>query len=226
MKKLIIACQIVFVLFFLVKALSHIDLLKQIPFPASLSWNSGDEAIAQTPTKAPPPPAKDVTDDDLQKERDLLTMLQKKQKDLEARENALKAEEQKIAALKKEVMEKIDALKALETQLTAKLDTEKAQEEKRFKDLSKVYEATPPRRRRHAGEIGCQNRSRVTINRNATGGTDLGLPCSSKAVEITNEITKQPAGPLNNPTGGNFFPIFRHNRQFFPDFSPADTSRT
>jgi len=145
-KKIIIACQIVFVVFFLVKALSHIDLLKQIPFPASLSWNSGDEAIAQTPAKAPTPPPKDITDDDLQKERELLTMLQKKQKDLEARENALKAEEQKIAALKKEVIEKIDALKALETQLNAKLDTEKTQDEKRFKELAKVYEATPPQK--------------------------------------------------------------------------------
>lgn len=192
MKKLIIACQIVFVLFFLVKALSHIDLLKQIPFPASLSWNSGDEAIAQTPAKAAPPPAKDVTDDDLQKERDLLTMLQKKQKDLEARENALKAEEQKIAALKKEVMEKIDALKALETQLTAKLDTEKAQDEKRFKDLAKVYEATPPQKAAAMLEkLDVRTAAGITINmKRDRAGLIWGFLAPQKAVEITNEITK------------------------------------
>jgi flagellar motility protein MotE (MotC chaperone) len=191
-KKLIIACQIVFVLFFLVKALSHIDLLKQIPFPASLSWNSGDEAIAQTPAKAAPPPAKDVTDDDLQKERDLLTMLQKKQKDLEARENALKAEEQKIAALKKEVMEKIDALKALETQLTAKLDTEKAQDEKRFKDLAKVYEATPPQKAAAMLEkLDVRTAAGITINmKRDRAGLIWGFLAPQKAVEITNEITK------------------------------------
>lgn len=192
MKKLIIACQIVFVLFFLVKALSHIDLLKQIPFPAPLSWNSGDEAIAQTPAKAAPPPAKDVTDDDLQKERDLLTMLQKKQKDLEERENALKAEEQKIAALKKEVMEKIDALKALETQLTAKLDTEKAQDEKRFKDLAKVYEATPPQKAAAMLEkLDVRTAAGITINmKRDRAGLIWGFLAPQKAVEITNEITK------------------------------------
>ncbi len=192
MKKLIIACQIVFVLFFLVKASSHFDLLTQIPLPASLSWNSGDEAIAQTPAKAPLPPAKDVTDDDLQKERDLLTMLQKKQKDLEARENALKAEEQKIAALKKEVMEKIDALKALETQLTSKLDSEKTQDEKRFKELAKVYEATPPQKAAAMLEkLDVRTAAGITINmKRDRAGLIWGFLAPQKAVEITNEITK------------------------------------
>ncbi len=192
MKKIIIACQIVFVVFFLVKALSHIDLLKQIPFPASLSWNSGDEAIAQTPAKAPTPPPKDITDDDLQKERELLTMLQKKQKDLEARENALKAEEQKIAALKKEVIEKIDALKALETQLNAKLDTEKTQDEKRFKELAKVYEATPPQKAAAMLEkLDVRTAAGITINmKRDRAGLIWGFLAPQKAVEITNEITK------------------------------------
>jgi len=191
-KKIIIACQIVFVVFFLVKALSHIDLLKQIPFPASLSWNSGDEAIAQTPAKAPTPPPKDITDDDLQKERELLTMLQKKQKDLEARENALKAEEQKIAALKKEVIEKIDALKALETQLNAKLDTEKTQDEKRFKELAKVYEATPPQKAAAMLEkLDVRTAAGITINmKRDRAGLIWGFLAPQKAVEITNEITK------------------------------------
>lgn len=194
MKKLIVTCQIIFVALFLIKALSYTDLLQGAPFSTLFSWNDWDQAIAQTPvTKAPPASSlKDVTEDSLQKERDLLTLLQKKQKELDTRENTLKAEEQKIAALKKEVMDKMDALKLMETQLTAKLDTEKSQDEKRLKELAKVYEATPPQKAAAMLEkLEVKTAAGITINmKRDKAGLIWGFLAPQKAVEITNEITK------------------------------------
>jgi flagellar motility protein MotE (MotC chaperone) len=193
-KKLIVTCQIIFVALFLIKALSYTDLLQGAPFSTLFSWNDWDQAIAQTPvTKAPPASSlKDVTEDSLQKERDLLTLLQKKQKELDTRENTLKAEEQKIAALKKEVMDKMDALKLMETQLTAKLDTEKSQDEKRLKELAKVYEATPPQKAAAMLEkLEVKTAAGITINmKRDKAGLIWGFLAPQKAVEITNEITK------------------------------------
>ena len=128
MKKLIVLCQIIFVAFFVIKVLSYVESMQEMPFSSSMAWVFGDQAIAQTPVKPSVPPGrdiKDVAEDALQKERDLLAKLQKKQKELDTRELGLKAEEQKIAALKKEVMDKIDELKVLETQLSEKLKAEK-----------------------------------------------------------------------------------------------------
>jgi flagellar motility protein MotE (MotC chaperone) len=196
-KKLIITCQIIFVALFLIKALSYTDLIQGSSFSTLVSWNDWDQAIAQTPTpavmKAPPAsPLKDVTEDGLQKERDLLTLLQKKQKELDTRESTLKAEEQKIAALKKEVMDKMDALKSMETQLSAKLDTEKTQDEKRLKDLAKVYEATPPQKAAAMLEkLDVKTAAGITINmKRDRAGLIWGFLAPQKAVEITNEITK------------------------------------
>jgi len=193
-KKLIVACQIVFVALFLFKSLSYLDLVQGAPFSSLFAWNDMDQAIAQTPAAKPVTTAslKDVTEDGLQKERDLLTILQKKQKDLDARENTLKAEEQKIVALKKEVMEKMDALKLMETQLNAKLDSEKTQDEKRFKDLAKVYEATPPQKAAAMLEkLDVKSAAGITINmKRDKAGLIWGYLAPQKAVEITNEITK------------------------------------
>lgn len=195
MKKLIITCQVIFVALFVIKALSYTELLQQAPFSTLFAWNEWDQAIAQTPSAKAIPPAsslKDVTEDGLQKERDLLTLLQKKQKELDTRESTLKTEEQKIAALKKEVMEKMDALKLLETQLTGKLDTEKTQDEKRLKELAKVYEATPPQKAAAMLEkLEVKTAAGITINmKRDRAGLIWGFLAPQKAVEITNEITK------------------------------------
>ena len=47
-----------------------------------------------------------------------LISCKKSKRALDTRENLVKAEEQKIVALKKEIVEKIDALKLLESQLS------------------------------------------------------------------------------------------------------------
>jgi flagellar motility protein MotE (MotC chaperone) len=209
MRKFILSCQIVIVVFFAVRILFLMEVLPVDSMSSVSSLGSVEQAIAQT--KAPGAntsfadkstantsstkeiqDVKDVTDDPLKKERDLFSSLQKKQKDLELRESALKAEEEKGLALKKEIMEKIDVLKALEAQLSTKLDMDKASEGKRLQDLAKVYEAAPPQKAAAMLEqLDLKTAARITINmKREKAGLIWGYLTPQKAVGITNEITR------------------------------------
>jgi len=192
MKKLIIGCQIAIAALFIIKLVFLADAVHKPSFMPSLAGFDLSQAIAQTTKTVSSSTIKDVTDDGLQKERDLFTLLQKKQKELEARETSVKAEEQKIAALKTEIVQKIDALKLLETQLAPMLDGEKTNDAKRLKDLAKVYEAAPPEKAAAAIEkLGVKTAAILTINmKRDRAGLILGHLSPQKAVEITNEITR------------------------------------
>ena len=200
MKRFIVSCQVVIVAFFIVKILFLMEALRIESISTVLSLDHFGQAIAQTTkpaANAATTDVKDVTDDPLKKERDLLASLQKRQKELDMRESSLKAEEQKILALKKEIMEKIDALKSLETQLSSKLDMEKTNDAKRLKELAKVYEATPPQKAAAMLEkLEVKTAAGITINmKRERAGLIWGYLTPQKAVAITNEITQttQPA---------------------------------
>lgn len=192
MKKFIITCQIIIVLLFIIK----ISLLMEAPYKTPLfsafSLDNPGLAIAQTPVNVSVKPLRDVTDDGLQKERDLLSLLQQKQKELDIKEGAIKSEEQKILALKKEIMEKIDVLKSLETRLAPRLNTENANDAKRLKELAKVYEATPPQKAAAMLEkLEVKTAAGITINmKRDRAGLIWGYLSPQKAVDITNEITR------------------------------------
>jgi len=200
MKRFIVSCQVVIVAFFIVKILFLTEALRIESISPVFSLDHFGQAIAQTTKPAANAAAtdvKDVTDDPLKKERDLLASLQKRQKELDMRESSLKAEEEKMLALKKEIMEKIDALKSLETQLSSKLDMEKTNDAKRLKELAKVYEATPPQKAAAMLEkLEVKTAAGITINmKRERAGLIWGYLTPQKAVAITNEITRttQPA---------------------------------
>jgi flagellar motility protein MotE (MotC chaperone) len=200
MKRFIVSCQVVIVAFFIVKILFLTEALRIESMPPVFSLDHFGQAIAQTTKPAAGAAAadvKDVTDDPLKKERDLFASLQKRQKELEMREGSLKVEEEKILALKKEIIEKIDALKALETQLGAKLEMEKSNDLKRLKELAKVYEAAPPQKAAAMLEkLEVRTAAGITINmKRERAGLIWGYLTPQKAVAITNEITRttQPA---------------------------------
>jgi len=200
MKRFIVSCQVVIVAFFIVKILFLMEALRIESISTVLSLDHFGQAIAQTTkpaANAATTDVKDVTDDPLKKERDLLASLQKRQKELDMRESSLKAEEEKMLALKKEIMEKIDALKSLETQLSSKLDMEKTNDAKRLKELAKVYEATPPQKAAAMLEkLEVKTAAGITINmKRERAGLIWGYLTPQKAVAITNEITQttQPA---------------------------------
>jgi flagellar motility protein MotE (MotC chaperone) len=195
MKRFIVSCQVVIVAFFIVKILFLTEALRIESMPPVFSLDHFGQAIAQTTKPAAGAAAadvKDVTDDPLKKERDLFASLQKRQKELEMREGSLKVEEEKILALKKEIIEKIDALKALETQLGAKLEMEKSNDLKRLKELAKVYEAAPPQKAAAMLEkLEVRTAAGITINmKRERAGLIWGYLTPQKAVAITNEITR------------------------------------
>ena len=193
MKRALVACQIVIVALFAAKLLFLMEAWTPASAPVS-TWLRPGQANAQppAPVAVPPRAVRDVTDDGLAQERALFTLLQKKQQELEAREGAVRAEEERVLALKQEVMERIDALKSLETQLGSKLETEKGNEGKRIKDLAKVYEATPPQKAAAMLEkLEVQTAAGITVNmKRDRAGLIWGYLTPEKAVAITNEITR------------------------------------
>jgi flagellar motility protein MotE (MotC chaperone) len=190
-----IHCQIVIVAFIIIKFLFLTEALQLTSIPLVFSLDHFGQALAQTTTKTAVTAAKavrDVTEDRFQKERDLLVLLQKKQKELDTRESSVKAEEKRIVDLKKEIMEKIDALKSLEIQLSSKLDIDKSNDIKRLKELAKVYEATPPQKAATMLEkLEVRTAAGITINmKRERAGLIWGYLTPQKAVAITNEITR------------------------------------
>ncbi len=158
-----------------------------------------ETALAQAPAKSNASSAavsapKDAFDDGLKKERDLYALLEQRRKELDSREAALKAEEQRLSALKKEIVEKIDSLKVLEQRLNVTADAQKTEENKRFKELAKVFEATPPAKVGPMLEkLDLKTAAGITMNmKRDKAGLIWGYLSPQRAVEITREITRAP----------------------------------
>jgi flagellar motility protein MotE (MotC chaperone) len=134
---------------------------------------------------------KDALDDDLQRERDLIQALDKRKAELDKRELLVRAEEEKLAVLKKEILGKMDALSSLEKRLEARLEAEKNLDVKRLKDLAKVYDATAPDK---AGamleKLDTKTAAAITMYmKREKAGAVLKHLDVKRAVEITKEIT-------------------------------------
>lgn len=135
---------------------------------------------------------KEVLEEDLNKQRDLAAALLAKKAELDNRENAVRAEEQRLLTLRKEITEKIALLKNQQEKLTAILDANQAAEIKRYKEMAKVYEAAPPAK---AGvmleKLDTKTAAGITMNmKKDKAGAVWGYISAQKAVEITREITR------------------------------------
>jgi len=191
MKKIMVVLQVLVLLLFVVKITALGEIL-QNPNAANTSSGPAKRPITETPAKGVLPSATGVTNDDLEKPRNLLTALEKKKKELEQREILLKSEEQRIATLKKELLEKIDLLRAEQEKLNAIIETSKTADNKRFKDLAKVFDATPPAK---AGamleQFDVKTAAGITMNmKKDKAGILWGYLSPQKAIEITREITR------------------------------------
>jgi flagellar motility protein MotE (MotC chaperone) len=149
------------------------------------------KAIAQTENPS-------LREDMVSPDRALLYSLQKRQTELNQKEEALKVDEQRLAALRKEISDKIETLKQIEAKLNATLDAEKGADGKRYKDLAKVYEAMPPAK---AGvmlaKLDVKTAAGITIHmKRDRAGAIWGHLEPQKAVDITNEITRQGGLPV------------------------------
>ena len=138
------------------------------------------------------PKYKDILDDKLQKERDLYGVLEKRKAELDVRENAMRTEEQNLQVLKKEITDKIDALKVLEKQLDGKVETQNTLDLKKYKDLAKIYESAAPAKTGAMMEkLDIKTAAGITMSmKRERAGAVLSNMNLQKAVEITKEITK------------------------------------
>lgn len=188
MKKVFYVFQALILIIFLVKVASLCGLIKSLGTPQQ-SLFSENRALAESVRRVPA--VKDVLEDELAQPRSLLTALENRQKELDERESALRAEEQKLLSLKKEITEKIDVLLGLEQKLNTAIGADKEADEKRYKDLAKVYEATPPAKAGAMMEkLDLKTAAGITMHmKRDKAGAIWGYLSPQKVVEITKEIT-------------------------------------
>jgi flagellar motility protein MotE (MotC chaperone) len=194
MKKYIIALNVAMILFFVVKifalggAVENSLSASTAPVPEK---NPAAEAAGKAQAPAAPVAA-DLADDGLAKPRGLLAALETKKKELEQREQVLKSEEQRMLALKKEIVEKIDLLRVEQEKMDTLLKNVQNVDNKRYKELAKVFDAAPPAK---AGamleQMDLKTAAGITMNmKKDKAGLILGFLSPHKAIEITREITR------------------------------------
>ncbi len=188
MKKVLYVFQAFILIVVLIKVATLCGCLQFLDLPQS-SLLSENRALAEPSRQRTA--IQDVTEDEQAQPRSLMSALQKRQQELEGRENALRSEEERLASLKKEVTEKIDVLLRLEQKLNAAIGANKEAEAKRYKDLAKVYEAAPPAK---AGamleKLDLKTAAGITLHmKRDKAGAIWGFLSPQKAVEITREIT-------------------------------------
>jgi flagellar motility protein MotE (MotC chaperone) len=184
-KRIIAVCEILVFFLFVAKILAVGGIIRKAEthyalFP--LSTAQADHAITVTGGL----PVRDVLDDGLANERKLMDHLLERQKQLESRENLLKTEEKKLETLKQEIVAKMENLRILEEKLSVPLTAE----DKKFKDLAKVYEAAPPSQVGSILEKMDTKMAAAIISNmnNKKAGQIWGHISPGKAVEIAREV--------------------------------------
>ncbi len=139
-----------------------------------------------------PPVARDAMEDILVQQRDLAAALAAKKAELDNRENAMRAEEQRLLAMRKDITEKIAILKAQEEKLATQMDAEKEEDVKRYKEMAKVYENTPPAKAGPMMEkLDTKTAAGITMNmKKDKAGALWAFISPQKAVDITKTITR------------------------------------
>jgi len=200
MKKIIIGIQILILVLILIKAASVVGLIKKSDFLSATSFTTR-QALAE-PTVASPAagkmpsalrqPVNETAADDFTTVRDLATALAAKKSELDKRESNMRAEEQRLLALKKEITDKIVLLKSQEEKLTSALENHKADDLKRYKDMAKVYESAPPAKAgKMLEQLDIKTAAGITMNmKKDKAGAVWGYITPQKAAAITKEITQ------------------------------------
>ncbi len=200
MKRIIIGIQILIAVLVVAKIASVIGILDQTETLTTQALAQSKTTLSaqiakpqdakMDPAKTPPP--KEAIEDILSQQRDLAAALANKKAELDNRENALRADEQRLIALRKDITEKIAILKAQEEKIAAQLDVTREEDIKRYKEMSKVYENTPPAK---AGpmieKLDVKTAAGITMHmKKDKAGALWGYISPQKAVEITKEITR------------------------------------
>ncbi len=190
-KKLIVACEILIFVLFVAKILALGGIIKKAEstytfFP--LNQAQADPSLAGSGGYA----VRDVLDGGLTEEKKLMDHLTERQRQLDLRENLLRSEEKRLDSLKQEIVAKIENLRVLEEKLSVPL----AGEDKKVKDLAKVYEATPPAQVGSILEKMDRKTAAAIISSmsNKKAGQIWGHMSPAKAVEIAKELADSKRG--------------------------------
>jgi flagellar motility protein MotE (MotC chaperone) len=153
---------------------------------------NAEQAVKQPVATKTLPVVKDAMEDMLAQQRDLAAALAAQKTELDNRENALRADEQRLIAMRKDIMEKMAILKAQEEKLAVQLDAVREEDIKRYKDMAKVYDATPPAKAGPMMEkLDTKTAAGITMNmKKDKAGALWAYLSPQKAVDITREITR------------------------------------
>ena len=209
MKKILIVAQIFIAVLILVKVASVFGILKKgeyfIEATSIATQAAAQSRAADVPAKKPittsasvtkaQPAPKDAMEDILTQQRDLAQALAAKKIELDNRENVLRADEQRLILLRKDITAKMAILKAQEEKLAAQMDTTREDDIKRYKEMAKVYEATPPAKGGPMMEkLDTRTAAGITMNmKKDKAGALWAYISPQKAVDITKEITRNGA---------------------------------
>ena len=191
MKKIIVVTQFIVILLFLAKIAALGEVMAK-PQAAGNPQVAVKKPQTESSAKVAAPDVPGAAEaDGLAKPRDLFASLELKKNELDKKEQLLQAEGQRLLLLKKEIVDKIDLLRAQEEKLNATVDVQKTAENKNFKELAKVFEATPPAK---AGvmleQLDVKTAAGITMNmKRDKAGAVWGYLSPQKAVEITRAIT-------------------------------------
>lgn len=186
MKKLILLCKILVIIVLMTKLVSLGGLMGGIDVAGT--YLSVEEALADArDDRRGRLMPRDVTEDILAKERELLKLLAAREQTLKKREDSVVAEEQRLNVLKEEILLQIDLLSSM-------IESIRVIDDKHYTDLAKVYESTPPAQ---AGAMleRLEKRTAAAIimrMRSKQAGEIWGHINPDRAAEITREIAKFP----------------------------------
>jgi flagellar motility protein MotE (MotC chaperone) len=156
-----------------------------------LSVNQARAESASKNTHTYPVKVKDVSEDPLMTEKKLMASLLESQKKIQAREALLQSREKKLRLLKTEILSKIDELRETEKRLTVVVEAIKEVDDKKYQDLARVYESSPPSQASAMLEkMDKKTAAAIIMNmKSKKAGAIWGHISPSKAIEITKEIT-------------------------------------
>ncbi len=188
MKKAILGFQLLVVMVFAAK-ISLVGLMNQEIHMDAESIFSIAQARAES-SKTPPALRADILS--LPDEMNFESLLDERKKTLDAREEFLKTEEERLVSLQGRIEEKLNALGAAEKRLSVLIESRKAIENEEFQKLAKVYESTPPAKAGSMLEkLDTRTAAGISMNmKRDKAGAIWGYISPQKAVEITREITR------------------------------------
>ncbi|MBN2516031.1 MAG: hypothetical protein JXC33_08360 [Deltaproteobacteria bacterium] len=192
MKKLIIICEIFILFVFLVKIVMVGGIVKSADsLSPVLTVNQARAESTSESNHTYPVKVKDVSEDPLVTEKKLMASLLESQKQLQDREALLQSREKQIRLLKTEILSKIDELLEIEKRLTVVVEAIKEVDDKKYQDLARVYESSPPSQASAMLEkMDKKTAAAIIMNmKSKKAGEIWGHISPSKAIEITKEIT-------------------------------------